>query len=138
MKAYTYLFALAGILFLGSCDKDDNTNNANNTTLVEDSLNTTLVEDSLNTMPVVDSLTTSISVMPFGSTKPAVLNCYATGGNLIYIWEVDLGDLFVINNSGSQAQYSASPCCIGEKIISCTVSNNKGEVVDYVMVTITE
>ena len=129
MKAYTYLFALAGILFLGSCDKDDNTNNANNTTLVE---------DSLNTMPVVDSLTTSISVMPFGSTKPAVLNCYATGGNLIYIWEVDLGDLFVINNSGSQAQYSASPCCIGEKIISCTVSNNKGEVVDYVMVTITE
>ena len=120
MKAYTYLFALAGILLLGSCVKEKNTFNANNTT------------------PIVDSLTTSISVMPFGSTKPAVLNCYATGGDLTYIWEVDLGYLFIINDSGSQAQYSASPCCIGEKIISCTVSNNKGEVVDYVMITITE
>jgi len=120
MKAYTYLFAIVGILLLGSCDEDKNTYNPNNTT------------------PIVDSLTTSISVMSFGSTRAAVLDCYATGGELTYIWEVDLGDLFVINNSGSQAQYSASPCCIGEKIISCTVSNNKGEVVDYVSITITE
>ena len=120
MRAFTYLFAIAGLLLLVSCDKDDNTS------------------DVTTEFPAIDSLTTTLTIMEFGSTKPAVLNCFATGGDLTYIWEVDLGDLFVINDSGSQAQYSASPCCIGEKVISCTVSNNKGEVVDYIMVTITE
>ena len=120
MRTFTYLFAIAGLLFLGSCDKDDN--NSNNATEA----------------PLIDSLTTSMTLMEFGSTKPAVLNCYATGGDLTYIWEVDLGDLFVINDSGSQAQYTASPCCIGEKIISCTVSNNKGEVTESIILTITE
>ena len=120
MKAYTYLFALTGILLLGSCVKETNTYNPNNIT------------------PTIDSLTTSMTNMTFGSTKPAYLECYATGGELTYIWEVDLGDLFIINDSGSQAQYSASPCCIGEKIISCTVSNNKGELTESIMITIIE
>jgi len=120
MKAYTYMFALAGILLLGSCDKDKTTFNPN------------------NTVPTIDSLTTNMSIIEFGSTKPAVLNCAANGGELTYIWEVDLGDLFIINDSGSQAQYTASPCCIGEKVISCTVSNNKGELTESIMITIIE
>ena len=120
MKAYTYLFALAGILFLGSCDKEEITYNTNNIT------------------PIIDSLTTSMSNMTFGSTEGAVLECYATGGDLTYIWEVDLGDLFITNGSGSQAQYSASPCCIGKKVVSCTVSNNKGELTESIMVIIIE
>ena len=120
MRTFTYLFVLAGLLILGSCDKETKSYN------------------SSNTAPAIDSLTTSMTEMSFGSSKPAILECYATGGELTYIWVVDLGDLLIINDSGSQAQYSASPCCIGEKVISCTVSNNKGEVVDYIMVTITE
>jgi|TARA_B110000879_G_C11151510_1_gene504847 hypothetical protein len=120
MRVFTYLFAIAGLLLLGSCDKEDNTS------------------DVTTELPAIDSLTTSMTIMQFGSTKPAVLNCFATGGDLTYIWEVDLGDLFVINDSGSQAQYSASPCCIGEKTINCTVSNNKGEVSKSIIVTITE
>jgi hypothetical protein len=119
MRTYTYLIALAGILFLASCDKDKTSSNG-------------------DAVPVIDSLTTNFAIMEFGSTKPAVLNCYATGGDLTYIWDVDLGDLFIINESGSQAQYSASPCCVGEKIISCTVSNNKGEVTESIIITITE
>ena len=85
MRTFTYLFALTGLLLLGSCDKDTNSYNAS------------------NTVPTIDSLTTSTTVMTFGSTKPATLECYATGGDLTYIWEVDLGDLFIINDSGSQA-----------------------------------
>ena len=119
MKTFYYLFALTGILILGSCDKDKTSSNG-------------------DALPVIDSLTTSLAIMEFGSTKPAILDCYATGGDLTYIWEVDLGDLFIINDSGSQAQYSASPCCIGDKIISCTVSNNKGEVTETISLTITE
>ena len=119
MRTYTYLIALAGILFLASCDKDKTSSNG-------------------DAVPLIDSLTTNLTIMEFGSTKPGVLNCYATGGDLTYIWDVDLGDLFIINETGSQAQYSASPCCVGEKLISCTVSNNKGEVTESISITITE
>lgn len=120
MRTFTYLFVLAGLLIIGSCDKDTNSYNAS------------------NTIPTIDSLTTSMSEITFGSTTPAVLECYATGGDLTYTWEVDLGELFTTNDSGSQAQYTASPCCMGKKVVSCTVSNNIGELTESIMVTITE
>lgn len=120
-KKLTYLIAIFSVFLLGSCEKEK-THNSN----------------VITEFPAIQSLTTSMTVMEFGSTKPAILNCSATGGDLNYIWEVDLGDLFIMNASGSEAQYSASPCCIGDKIISCTVSNDKGSVSQEVFLTITE
>ncbi len=120
MRIFARLFAIAAIIAIGSCKEKEPAFNPN------------------NTQPVIDSLTTSIVMLPFNNNKPAILNCYASGGQLNYTWDVDLGDLFVINDSGSQAQYSASACCMGDKIISCTVSNNKGEVMETITVTITE
>jgi hypothetical protein len=121
LKRFSYLFVIVSFVLLASCEKDD-----------------TKDSDVLTEFPVIDSLTTSMVVMEFGSTIPAVLSCSATGGNLEYLWEVDLGELFVMNTSGSEAQYSASPCCIGEKVITCTVSNDKGSASESIFLMITE
>lgn len=120
MKSIKFFASILTILFLASCDKDDANNNAN------------------TFAPSIDSLTVNDTLFYYGSGKPAIFNCYATGGNLNYVWEVDLGDLFVTNDEGSEAQYTASPCCIGAKTITCTVSNDKGEASASVDITITD
>ena len=120
MKVITIVLAVLSLGFFSSCDKEDSNSNI------------------LTVIPVIDSLTTNNIRIQFGGDDPAILNCYATGGELNYIWEVDLGDLFTLNDDGSQVQYSASPCCIGEKTIFCTVSNDKGEATESVTITITE
>jgi len=120
MKALTIVFALLTLAFFSSCDKEDSNSNIE------------------TVLPVIDSLTTNSIRIQFGGGEPAILNCYATGGDLTYIWGVDLGDLFSINDDGSEVQYTASPCCIGEKTITCTVSNDKGEATESVTITITE
>ena len=116
MKGIT--IAIIGILFLAGCDKENK-------------------DINLNTeFPAIDSITTSSYQVKAGSKDPAILNCYATGGNLNYVWEVDLGDLFPLNDKGSEVQFTASPCCLGEKSISCMVSNDKGSVSKNITITI--
>ncbi len=120
MKATTFVFAIIGLVFFNSCDKESTNNNLQ------------------TEMPVIDSLITNSTRITYGGDNPAILKCFATGGNLNYIWEVDLGDLFSLNNEGSEVQFTASPCCIGEKIITCNVSNDKGEVSKNITITITQ
>lgn len=121
MKSLKLFASILTIFFLASCDKDDaNLNNAN------------------TVMPEIDSLTVSNNRIQAGSGEPAIFNCYATGGNLNYVWEVDLGDLFITNDEGSEAQFTASPCCVGDRTITCIVSNDKGEVSTSLDITITE
>ena len=120
MKVTTFVFALIGLTFFSSCDKDGTSNNLQ------------------TEMPVIDSLITNSTRITYGGDNPAILKCFATGGNLNYIWEVDLGDLFSLNDEGSEVQFTASPCCIGEKAITCTVSNDKGKVSKSIAITITQ
>jgi hypothetical protein len=121
MKSIKFFASILTILFLASCDKDDaNVNNAN------------------TVMPEIDSLIVNNTRIQSGSGEPAIFNCYATGGNLNYVWEVDLGDLFVTNDEGSEAQYTASPCCVGDRTITCTVSNDKGEASTSLTITIND
>jgi hypothetical protein len=119
MKATTFVFAIIGLAFFSSCDKEGTNSNLQ------------------TEMPAIDSLTTNSTRITYGGDDPAILKCFATGGGLNYIWEVDLGDLFVLNNEGSEVQFTASPCCIGEKTITCTVANDQGKVSESIAITIT-
>lgn len=89
-----------------------------------------------STTPEIISLTSDKSTIKFGGEEPAIITCEASGGNCQYIWEVDLGDIFVLNEDGSQVRFTGSECCIGDKIIKCTVKNDKGEVTETVTVNI--
>lgn len=84
--------------------------------------------DVVTVTPEIVSLSTDKEEIKFGGEDPAIITCEATGGNLSYQWEVDLGDIFVLNEDGSQVRFTGSECCIGEKIVKCTVSNDKGSV----------
>lgn len=106
-------------VFATSCKKDDNSTPSTETT-----------------NPVISSLTSDKSSIKFGGEEPAIITCEASGGGLQYTWEVDLGDIFVLNEDGSQVRFTGSECCIGDKLIKCTVKNNKGEVSETVTVNI--
>ena len=120
MKATTLVFAIIGLVLFASCDKEDTNNNLQ------------------TEIPAIDSLTASSTRITAGGEDPAILNCYATGGDLNYIWEVELGDLFSLNDEGSEVQYTAAACCIGEREITCIVENDKGEVSESITITITQ
>jgi len=118
MKATTIVFALLSLAFFSSCDEEGTDSNIQ------------------TEMPIIDSLTTNSNRIQAGGEFPAILHCYATGGDLNYTWEVDLGDLFAINEDGSEVEYMASACCVGERDIKCTVTNDKGDVNKSIMITI--
>jgi len=119
MKATTFVFAIIGLIFFNSCEKEGTNSNLQ------------------TEMPAIDSLITNTTQITYGGDDPAILRCFAKGGDLNYIWEVDLGDLFSLNDEGSEVQFTASPCCIGDKMITCTVSNDKGKVSESIAITIT-
>lgn len=96
----------------------------------------TTTPSATTTTPEIISLTSDKSTIKYGGEEPAIITCEASGGNCQYIWEVDLGDIFVVNEDGSQVRFTGSECCIGDKIIKCTVKNDKGEVTETVTVNI--
>jgi hypothetical protein len=118
MKSILFSFAILALASFSSCEKEDTSSNVQ------------------TEFPVIDSLVANTIRVQAGGEEPAILNCYATGGDLDYVWEVDLGDLFTTNGSGSEVQYTASACCLGEREITCTVSNNKGDVSESIVITI--
>ncbi len=87
-------------------------------------------------VPVILSLTSDKDSIKFGGDDPATITCETTGGGISYEWEVDLGDIFVLNEDGSQVRFTGSECCIGEKIIKCTASNDKGSISETVIIFI--
>lgn len=92
--------------------------------------------DATTTFPQILSLTADKDSIKVGGTEPAILTCISSGGNISYTWEVDLGDIFPLTDDGSQVRFTGSECCLGEKYIKCTVSNDKGSVMDTVIVYI--
>lgn len=112
------LFVVATI-FVTSCKKEKE--------------NDPSVETSI---PVILSLSSDKDIIKFGGDDPAIITCETTGGDISYEWEVDLGDIFVLNESGSQVRFTGSECCIGDKIISCTATNDKGSASETVTINI--
>lgn len=88
--------------------------------------------------PEIRSLTAEKMQILYGGKDPAIITCDATGGNLTFKWEVDLGDIIPLNSSRSKVSFNGSACCVGEKIITCTVSNSKGSVSKSITITILE
>ena len=86
--------------------------------------------------PEVSSLTADKTTIKLG--EMATITCIATGGELNYEWDVLLGDIIPTNTDGSIVTYSGSECCSGERIVSCTVSNDKGSVTELITLTILE
>ena len=109
---------LIGFLFAG-CDKNETAEPAD-----------------LTTAPKIISLTADKYEIEVGGEDPAVITCEASGGNIEFIWEVDLGDIFPMNNDGSIVRFTGSECCLGEKIIKCTAKNDKGEVTETIIIDI--
>jgi hypothetical protein len=98
----------------------------------------TVTNSDKTTVPQIQSLTTDKPEILFGGKDPAVITCDATGGNLDYTWEVDLGDIFPLKSDNSVVRFSASPCCLGKKIIKCTVTNDKGSETKNIEIFIKE
>ena len=88
--------------------------------------------------PEIRSLTAEKMQILYGGQDPAIITCDATGGNLTYVWEVDLGDIIPLNSTRSKVSFNGSACCVGEKIITCTVSNSKGSTSKTITITILE
>lgn len=86
------------------------------------------------TVPKIESLIADKTEIEFGGLDPAIITCKASGGELDYTWEVDLGDIFPLKSDNSVVRFSGSPCCIGKKFITCTVTNDKGS--DYKVIEI--
>ncbi|MFZ1730104.1 MAG: hypothetical protein WBQ23_13935 [Bacteroidota bacterium] len=88
--------------------------------------------------PAIQGISAEKTQILYGGQDPAILTCNATGGNLKYVWEVDLGDIIPLNSSHSKISFNGSACCVGEKIITCTVSNSQGSVSKSIVITILE
>lgn len=96
-------------------------------------------DDSLEggeTIPVIESITASKDTIDFGGDFTEIV-CVATGGELVYTWDVDLGDIFPTEKEGV-VRYSGASCCVGLKEIKCTVKNSMGEAHALVEVFILE
>lgn len=88
--------------------------------------------------PEIVSLTAEKLQILYGGQDPAIITCEARGGNLTYKWAVDLGDIIPLNASRSKVSFNGSACCVGEKTITCTVSNSQGSVSKSIIITILE
>jgi PKD repeat protein len=96
------------------------------------------VNNSETTAPKIISLTAPKTEILYGGQDPAIITCEATGGNLSYVWQVDLGDIIPLNSDHSQVSFTGAACCIGDKTIKCTVSNDKGSDSKNIVITILE
>lgn len=121
-KLKTIIFSLMLSVVLLGCGSDDKP--------IDPTIETTT--------PEISSLATNKAEIMYGGTEEAELTCFAIGGNLKYVWQVDLGDLIPMNSDKSKVKFKASACCVGDKIITCTVSNDKGSVSKTVIVKILE
>jgi hypothetical protein len=88
--------------------------------------------------PVIVNLTAEKNQILYGGQDPAIITCTATGGNLKYVWQVDLGDIIPMNSTHSKISFNGAACCVGDKTITCTVSNSKGSVSKAIVITILE
>ncbi len=121
MKSQLLLLSSLFLILLGCSEESTNPNT-----------------DAETSVPEIRSLTAEKTQILYGGQDPAVITCDATGGNLTYVWEVDLGDIIPMNASRSKVSFNGSACCVGEKVITCTVSNAKGSASRSIVITILE
>lgn len=88
--------------------------------------------------PKIVSITSDKMSIVSGPDDPATIICTATGDNLEYLWEVDLGDITVPDGSdGSTIMFTAADCCEGDREVKCKVSNEHGYVKGSVTLHVT-
>jgi putative hemolysin len=121
MKKYILLLPALMLLILGCSQESTNPNT-----------------DPETGVPEILGISAEKTQILYGGQDPAIITCNATGGNLKYVWEVDLGDIIPLNASHSKISFNGSACCVGEKIITCTVSNSQGSVSKSIVITILE
>ena len=114
--------AIVGIFLISGCSKNDNPASTNEP----------------ETIPVINSVTADKTQILYGGDDQAQLTCNASGGNLKYVWQVDLGDLVPMNTNRSKVSFTGAACCVGDKTITCTVSNSLGSVSKSIIITILE
>ena len=85
-----FIILTAVIVCFTSCEKDK-----------------TNVEETIS--PTIEKFYSSRDTIEFGGDT-TTLTVIAKGGNLEYIWDVDLGDLLPIDD-GHKALFSGSNCC---------------------------
>lgn len=117
IKINTLALVVFFLLFASACKENPTTND-----------NTTI--------PQILSLTSDKTDIQYGGNDPAIITCSASGGEIKYKWDVDLGDIIPMNSDGSVVRFTGSPCCIGKKYIKCTVSNDKGTAKDTIVINI--
>lgn len=122
MKSLKYFLELCFLLVILSCSKNDSNTNFEKET----------------SAPIINSLTSNKSQIFYGGEDYTEITCNASGGNLSYKWEVDLGDIIPLNSSHSKIKYAGSACCVGEKTIKCTVTNSLGSDSKTIQITIIE
>jgi len=108
------LFLAISLVVFYSCNKDEDDNNNNGTSFAFTSL---VAEHD--------------TIMLDGST---LITATATGSGLTYTWSVAKGNIV---GSGSQITYAATPCCVGNNELSCTVEDGDNNTLTrYVTVTV--
>jgi len=121
-KKIIYLLALLPIILFAGCTKS----------------NPTTPNNVVTTVPKIVSLTAPKDSILYGGSESADITCVATGGNLKYVWHVDLGDIIPLNGDHSMISFTGAACCVGPKTITCTVSNDSGTVSKDIIITILE
>ena len=79
--------------------------------------NSTSPNKVASSAPSILSITAEKTQILYGG-DPAIITCNATGGNLKYVWQVDLGDIIPMNSEHSMVSFSGAACCVGDKTIN--------------------
>ena len=76
--------------------------------------------------PEISTFIIDKSELQSNLSEQAHITCYATGGLLNFKWEANCGEIIVNPENVTKITYIATPQCIGEVIITCTVTNDRG------------
>lgn len=106
MKKFYYFIFLLSLLWIFACEKEEDAT----------------LEDTTDQI-TIDSLIANLYTVKAWDT--ITISCYARGVDLIYSWECDHGNF---NGGGTQIKYAAGECCVGFNTITCSVSNETGQV----------
>lgn len=104
-----YISIILFFVTLASCNKEDS-------------------KEVATSKPQVTKVFADKDTINYGGTDPCTITVEATGGNLSYKWYVDLGNIVPLNSNSSKIRFTGSECCLGDKYITCTVSNELGKI----------
>ncbi len=115
MKVIYYSIIILLIMFSIACEKN----------------NEKIIEDTTDEITIDSLIANFYTVKAWDTTT---ITCYAHGLDLIFSWECDHGNF---NGGGTQIKYAAGECCVGLNTITCTVSNETGQVSRNIQIEVT-